>query len=504
MKTILCWTLCVLAQSPPDAARQAQIVAPFIDSQTIAVGHLDLTRVQVGPLVAELLDLLSAINLRSRQTSETLQHVQATLLQAGLENLYVIASFADLPAHPPFCIVPTDREVSVDKILKELPQNGPASQNGHIEQLGDVLLCGSRSVLERIKRTQPDARPELASAFEAAGDAPIQLLLLPTADDRRVIEEILPTLPAEIGHGRSTILTHGLLWAALAIEQEPDFRVRLAIQSRDRQSAAAFRDKWATALRLLLERTGTAAEPSLAEKAASVLTPQVNDDGLRLVLDQEGEGLTTLATALQAPPRALNQNLWRDKVTRDLKNIGLALQNWHDRHMSFPAQASYAEDGTPLLSWRVHILPMLDQGKLYRQFHLDEPWDSEHNRKLVGRIPEVYRSPASTPADGLTCYLLPAGKGTICPGRRGVPMKEIKDGTSNTIIVVMVDNEHAVPWTKPQDLDFDPKQPARGLASFFGCFPSALCDGSVLFLDLKTQPEKLRAYFTCAGGEVVP
>ena len=78
----------------------------------------------------------------------------------------------------------------------------------------------------------------------------------------------------------------------------------------------------------------------------------------------------------------------------NLHQIGLALHTYHDVHGSFPAQANYDSQGKPLLSWRVHILPYLGEETLYKEFHLQESWDSEHNRSLLARMPAFYRCPS--------------------------------------------------------------------------------------------------------------
>ena len=190
----------------------------------------------------------------------------------------------------------------------------------------------------------------------------------------------------------------------------------------------------------------------------------------------------------------------------NLKQLALAMHNYHDVNQSFPP-AVRAKDGKPLLSWRVLVLPYLDQEKLFRQFHLDEPWDSPHNKQLIGRMPAVLRSPFSKlPADGSrTVYLTPRGADTAFPGQEGVKLRDITDGTSNTILTVEVDDEHAVTWTKPDDWDFDPDQPTRGLrladdAGYFVGF----CDGSVQLLGKNIKPATLKHMFTRAGGEVIP
>src|SRR5262249_57143177 len=115
---------------------------------------------------------------------------------------------------------------------------------------------------------------------------------------------------------------------------------------------------------------------------------------------------------------------------------------------------SFGEDAKPLLSWRVHLLPFLGQNELYKEFHLDEPGDSEHNRKLLARMPDVYRSfNVRLKRTGKTVFVLPVGPQTAFPGGpKATRIVELVDGTSNTVLVVTADDVHPVPWTKPEDL----------------------------------------------------
>ena len=120
-------------------------------------------------------------------------------------------------------------------------------------------------------------------------------------------------------------------------------------------------------------------------------------------------------------------------------------------------------DKKPLLSWRVHLLPHLENGNLYEQFHLDEPWDSEHNKKLIDQMPQVYRYFMSHVGDeGKTVYLAVIGPGTAFERGKIVNL-DVPDGMSNTIMLVQVSDERAVIWTKPDDWEFDPERPMDGL-----------------------------------------
>ena len=74
----------------------------------------------------------------------------------------------------------------------------------------------------------------------------------------------------------------------------------------------------------------------------------------------------------------------------NLKQIALAFHNFHSTYGALPGVAIVDAKGKALLSWRVAILPFIEEDALYRQFHLDEPWDSKHNKKLLARMPKLY------------------------------------------------------------------------------------------------------------------
>ncbi len=159
---------------------------------------------------------------------------------------------------------------------------------------------------------------------------------------------------------------------------------------------------------------------------------------------------------------------------------------------ALPLPASFSKDGKPLLSWRVYILPYMEQDSLFKQFHLDEPWDSPHNRTLIDKMPSIYRMPMSKTEKGRTNYLLPVGGGAVFEADKPTKFKEITDGTSNTIMAVEADDDHAVIWTKPEDLQFDPKDPTKGLGRFYnGCLHVGFCDGSVHHMQWPKDPKQI-------------
>lgn len=187
----------------------------------------------------------------------------------------------------------------------------------------------------------------------------------------------------------------------------------------------------------------------------------------------------------------------------NLKEIGIALLNYHETFTQFPFPAAEGPDGKrSQLSWRVHILPYVDHYELYEQFKLDEPWDSEHNKALIDKMPDIYKLSDQAKV-GHSQLVAPAGKGFIMDGEAYLKFRDITDGSSNTVVVFSVKPEKAVPWTKPGGFPTDPAKGSEYLQSDKGKFLALYADGSVHKLPTQIDAETLKALFTIAGGEPV-
>jgi RNA polymerase sigma factor (sigma-70 family) len=192
--------------------------------------------------------------------------------------------------------------------------------------------------------------------------------------------------------------------------------------------------------------------------------------------------------------------LRRRQSRNNLKQIGVALQNYEAAYGKFPAPAIYSKDGKPLLSWRVAILPFIEQDNLYKQFHLDEPWDSAHNKPFSDMVVKAYAAPGATGKDGaLTYYQAIVGEGAAWEPKKQLPISSFVDGTSNTIMVV--EAATPVPWAKPEDLPFVPDQALPKLGGLFGGnFHALMVDGGVMFLSDRADPELLSRAITRGDG----
>jgi hypothetical protein len=215
--------------------------------------------------------------------------------------------------------------------------------------------------------------------------------------------------------------------------------------------------------------------------------------------------LALFKTALLGPLYAAEDPAQEASVEQ-LRKIGAAILRYHDTFKSYPL-AGNGQKGMGL-SWRVRILPFVGQQALYDKFDLESPWNSANNRALVAQMPEIYKTPFVPLEEGTTIYLGvlgPApGEGRDWQERatffhRGVrprSNREIIDGTRYTIMVVEVDPTDAVVWTKPDDWEFQPESPRRGLGAVrIAGFLALFADGSVGLVPGTVGDETLRLLF---------
>lgn len=194
------------------------------------------------------------------------------------------------------------------------------------------------------------------------------------------------------------------------------------------------------------------------------------------------------------------------------------MHGYHEKHGHLPPAAVYDQDGKPLLSWRVALLPYLEEKELFDRFHLDEPWDSPHNMRLLSSMPRIYASPVEdlkvpTHESFIQVFV---GKGTAFePGMKIRIPDDFLDGAAQTCL--LIESGESVPWTKPAELNYDPEQPlprvggafrSRGRFSLFGenrfiGAMIALADASVRPVSAQLSEVTLRAIITRNGQELL-
>ncbi|MBN69311.1 MAG: hypothetical protein CME32_08540 [Gimesia sp.] len=191
----------------------------------------------------------------------------------------------------------------------------------------------------------------------------------------------------------------------------------------------------------------------------------------------------------------------RGKSKSNLRQLMLAMHNYHDKHRHFPTAIVMGPDGKTPHSWRVELLPFLEQQALYDQYHMDEPWDSKHNLKIAETIVPEYHNPNSeTPTNA--SYFAVVGPNTTFGKEGGTQIRDIKDGTSNTIAIV--EAERDIPWTKPEDIAYDSDNIPEFGGFHDGGFYAGFCDGSVRFLSDMIEEQHLKNLLQINDGQRVP
>ena len=193
-----------------------------------------------------------------------------------------------------------------------------------------------------------------------------------------------------------------------------------------------------------------------------------------------------------------------------LRQIGIALYNYHEHYGSLPPPYVTDAAGKPLYSWRVLILPYLDRNDIYQAFHLDEPWNSPHNQRLSNlKIKVLQQNTETHSAPSITNIVVVRGPGTLFPRQGKVRHKDVTDGIGNTIMLVSLANSD-IHWAEPRDLDIetmsfqinDPNKPSISRTGYDGA-NVGFADCHIQWVSDDTPPEVIRAALTINGGEKV-
>jgi type II secretory pathway pseudopilin PulG len=217
--------------------------------------------------------------------------------------------------------------------------------------------------------------------------------------------------------------------------------------------------------------------------------------------------LALLLPAVQAAREAAR----RSQCNNNLKQIGLALQTYADINKAFPPAYVADENGRPMHSWRVLILPYMEQKALYDRYDFDEAWDGPNNSQLADLMPPAYQCP-SDPTAGTgsttTSYAAITGPGTLFDADVPSTFGTIRDGTSNTIIVAEAASA-GIQWMEPRDLDVNQMtfqingSPTDISSHHPGVALAVFADGHTTALQNSITAQILHALITKAGGEPI-
>jgi hypothetical protein len=513
------------------SADRVAAIAPFVSGDTFVVGYVDLGRVESldGGQLARRLPSLGAMPPTAEVAIRGIMNAAKGLHSAGVEGICVVMGLGDIyVGGGPLIVVavaPGNDQQRVENMLQggaeafQVAFAGPLrNPKLRVKQYSaDAFLVGQQRTLDRYSTAAASARPDLLQPLQTLIEQGAGLAIVDSSgpDCRRVLRELWPELPPPFASLRGELADRWLGFQfAAKFDGEPS--AELALQASDKEAAELFVEM----LRVLPEASQLLPEKSPHRQAmqqtlrtiVDTVPIRIEDTRAVMTLPADEAQIAKLRGLVSDVGEVALESTWRKRRMNQFKQLAFAMHSYEDVNKHFPAAVPFrADDGRPLLSWRVALLPFLeegDSGNLYAQFHLDEPWDSPHNVTLIDKMPDVYADPnpkiRRLVGSGKTTYVVPVGPGTVFDGPEGTAYKEITDGTSKTMMVVEVPPERAVTWTKPDDWEVDLANPRRGIERTDGDkFVFASCDGAVHVLPKDVKPGVLRALITRDGKEAV-
>jgi hypothetical protein len=517
----------VLTRVPADAIGFVHVKAGAVWKSDMMAGLRETLMKAGGPA-------LDAFNKRFTPPPKTLDSVAFYLIKPD-----------DAHGPAPAFVLGFTEPFEQSKVLKSLMPSGKAKsffgQSYMEDETTDIavkvvdqrtLLVSSPSMMVKVLSHEANQNGPMSKHLSSAAAKPIygavNIAAIPL-DNVDMPESLRPLAAAReavfAGElGKDLAVKVQLRYADGAAARNADKAARDALQMGRQQIAKAMED---ANNRVMKPEVPDSSLRALPEALANLFTlaalksmdelldqPPFSQQGDALVLDYRFDPVSpqTLAMAsafmwgtVMPATEVVRRTTASAAANNNLKQIAIAMHNYEATYQYMPA-ALFSKDGKkPLLSWRVALLPYLEQEKLFREFKLDEPWDSDHNKKLLEKMPDVFKDPAAPPTNepGMTHYQIFVGGGAGFKMQpQGSRIFEITDGTSNTIMVATTTDP--VPWTKPGDITFALGKPLPKLG--LGGKPPvvAMFDGSVRSIKKDTSERTIKSAITASGGELMP
>lgn len=505
------------------AQTSAEKLLPLLDEQSFFLGRIQPRKIDMAKI---MIPLVQKKTLPPAEAAALgfLFNLQKSSIDKVIDEIWFSSSAKDAATYfLPSIIIKTKPAAKAEDLLNLL-KNLPLPINIQTAS-GQVIRKGQNSILplsyvireakgfyllEQVgatKDTKKTKRTDIIQGFDDMGSLPFGAMLFPSKDNPLDLAKIFPSLKRANGkehevHG----ILNGLKLVTLGMYLDP-WRIQMVIQTEDRELANDVHKSILKAIQSIpdlvqaqVEEVGK--DPVFKALAAMVKSVSIMDDKVTIVI-------TDFDPYFEIAARINEQNQAKAAAAQSMgkvKNIATALLAYHKDKGKFPPAATLSKEGKPLLSWRVQILPYLGHNLLYKQFKQNEPWDSEHNKKLIRRIPPSFRETQDDLNKGTTPFQAPVGLDTIFPpGGTGTNSIQIINELSNTIMIVKVPEDKSAIWTKPEDWEIDVNLSAKDLLKgFTNAIVFACADGEVKTMPLKVAEDKMKSMLAIEGNPKNP
>ena len=485
----------------------------FMTPDVIGVAYLDLDNTDLDASM-ELLDKLGFRGtIGYEEMLESLPAIKkdlSDLKDAGLSRAYAMLRTSDIQDRGTSFVIPlkdgSDPEQAKAVLASLLKKY---AIDGQIKNRNGVLMVATAGLLERLENNVADDSDDRAGILEAIDGGSFGFVVFGDPDSRRVVAELMPTLPAPFSKLDGPLVAEETKWIGLFAKLDDAPELKLLIEAASEDSAQTYTDLINDGLKVakFAPQVRDAIPKSEIKFVFDAITPTQSGNRVTISASEITKDFDRLAKIAAPKLKMMRDAAIKAQQMNAVRQLILGMLNYESAYRHFPTQFSADKQGKPLLSWRVHILPFLEHNELYQQFKLDEPWDSEHNLALVEKMPKVYWNMSGEALKqnraGETIFQVPAGEGLIFNGVAESKFRDLTDGSSNTISLVTMAPAHAVPWTKPVDWNVNLDNPLEQLkAEGRKYVVVSVFDGSSFALPLK-MPETWRALIGHQDGEVV-
>ena len=544
----------LLASSQSFAQQKSptETLTPLIGETTVAIGQLNLKAVdfdrvkQLGLSGVEQYITMQGFEQESidevveeagKLVDAKLPMIEAMysafLKESGLSSVYFVSYYDVFQEMPGILVVPikgmTRSQLAFleDQIDEHEPFPFVLKRGDFwIAPIGDMI--DEDDLAEYLDALKPVKKPAFDDAFAETDTALFRMAVVAPDNLAKILAESgMPVMPIPQLGTLVYLLSEHTRWANLVVDlQKPELRAAIQMSSHDtavetRATLVDLADIGAAMMLAELQEDENMAEfaplaGAYLRGAFRTMLPAVDDD--QLVYQTSGEngtaaavGVGGVAVALLLPAvQAAREAARRMQCSNNMKQLGLALHNYHAVHKKFPPAYTVDEDGNPLHSWRVLILPYIEQLSLYEQIRLDEPWDSEHNSQFHDVMIAAFQCPSNGDVmpGANCCYTAVIGKDTVFPGEKGITLGTITDGLSNTVL--FAERLGPVCWMDPTcEVTLEEilehggiNEDYEGLGSYHtGGINAVFCDGSVQFLSETIDLEVLKNLFLRNDGK---
>ncbi|QEG23049.1 DUF1559 family PulG-like putative transporter [Mariniblastus fucicola] len=491
----------------------------FVTSDVIGIAYVDLDNMDLGE-ATELLEKLGFGGTASfRRMQERLPEANkqiAALKDAGFSRGYALLRTSDFQAMGTSFVFPLAEGSDSQKAIKTL-QNVVVAMSGEdndapsysAEFRDGAVIAAGPDQFDRLKNDAANDTVDRSDIWKSIDGGSLGVVLFGDDDSRKVVKELMPPLPGPFAKLDGELIADGTKWIGFSAKVNASPELKIEIEASDDDSAKVYEAVINDGLKMakFAPQVREVIPKSEVKFVFEAIKPKRNGTRVTMSASELTKDLDRLAKVLAPQVKAARAAAIKTQTKNMLRQLILGMLNYESAHRHFPTQYNVDADGKPLLSWRVHILPFLNQMELYEQFNLEEPWDSEQNLKLVSKMPMTYWDPRGEAfelnKEGKTIFQVPAGEGLVFNAANKTGFGDLTDGSSNTISIVAMPPEQAVPWTKPVDWNVDLENPLEKLkAKGKKEVVLSLCDGSTHEFPLKA-PDTWRRFIGPKDGEIV-